>query len=96
MRSAWAARSLTGQCPGSRRRGAAADAAVAVGQDVPLGRGHADGREAGQLVAGVAEVNGPQDVHLPADHRIGMPVAVGQHSRLLVGGQRRTKPSSHP
>ena len=70
---------------GEMARGAAGDfpaleaveSAVAVGEDGPLRGGNADVGEASGLFAGVSQVDGPEDVHLAADDRIGMAVAVG-------------------
>jgi len=70
--------------------------AVAVGQDVPLGGGDADVGQVGRLLAGVAEVDGPQDEHLAADDRIGVFVPVGENGGLFVGGQGGAKPGGHP
>jgi hypothetical protein len=89
---------------GEIARGAAGDAAaletvesaVAVGNDVPLRGGDADVGEAGRVLSGMPEVDGPEDVHLAADDRIGMPVAVREDGGSEVGGKRRAEPGRHP
>jgi len=88
---------------GEIARGAAGDdaaletveSAVAVGEDVPLRGGDADVGEAGRVLSGMPEVDGPEDVHLAADDGVGMPVAVGEDGGLEVGGKRRAKPGRH-
>ena len=70
--------------------------AVAIGQDVPLGGGEADVGQVGGLLAGVAEVDGPQDEHLAADDRVRVGVTVGQDGRSLGGGQSGAEPGGHP
>jgi len=61
------------------------ESAVAIGEDVSLGRGDADVRQAGGIFAGVPEVDGPEDIHLPADDQV-VAIAAGADRGLLVGG----------
>ena len=70
--------------------------AIAVRDQVSLGGGHADGGEVGRPLPGVAQVDGPQDVQLAADDRLGVPVAVGQNAGSLFGGEGGAEPSGHP
>jgi len=70
--------------------------AIPVRDQGPLGGGDADGGEVGRLLAGVAEVDGLQDVQLAADDRIGVGVAVGQNAGRLVGGSGGAELSGHP
>ena len=70
--------------------------AVAIGNDIPLRGGDADMGETGGILAGVPEVNRPEDIHLAADDRIGMLVAVRENGRLDVRSQSGAKPSCHP
>lgn len=74
----------------------AVEPAVAVGDQISLGGGDADTGQVGGLLAGVAEVNGPEDEHLATDDRVGVLVAVGENGGLLVRGQGGAKPSGHP
>ena len=70
--------------------------AVAIGEDVAFGRGDADGRDSGGLLAGVPEVDGPKDEQFAADDGVGVPVAVGPDADLFVGGKSGAVPSRHP
>lgn len=74
----------------------AVETAVAKGDEVSLGGGDAQSGKFGGLFAGVAEMNGPQDVHLAADYRIRMVITIGQHTGLFVGGEVRSEPGCHP
>lgn len=74
----------------------AVESTVAVGDQVSLGGGDADTGQVGGLLAGVAEVNGPEDEHLATDDRVGVLAAVGENGGSLVGGQGGAKPSGHP
>jgi len=93
--AAWATRSLTEPALRFASR-ETVESAVAVGDDVTLGGGDADIREAGRLSAGVSQMDGPQHQHLAAHDRVAMPVAMIKNHRLNVGGQDRAKPVHHP
>jgi len=60
------------------------ESAVAVGNDIALRGGNADVGEPGGVLAGVSEVDRPEDIRLAADDRIGMLVAVRKNGRLDV------------
>ena len=74
----------------------AVESAVAIGNDVTLGGGDADMGEAGGVQPGVSEMDRPEDIHLAANDRVGMPVAVRENGRLDVRSQSRAKPGCHP
>ena len=74
----------------------ALEMAVAEGEEAALGRGDADMGDPGGLLAGVPEVDDPEDEHLAAYGRIGMAIAVGEDAGLLFGGENGSKPGGHP
>ena len=52
------------------------ESAIAIGEDVAFGGGDADVSDLGRLVAGVSEVDGPENVHLGSHDGIRMLIAI--------------------
>ena len=69
------------------------ESAIAIGEDVAFGGGDADMSDFRGIVAGVSEVDGPEDVHLGSHDGIRMVIAIGQNDGLFLRGELRSKPS---